>query len=97
MKTLSIRYLSPLEECDPADDNVDVHVTFEDGKQFVFTFATPRNLYRCMENEQIDYFFGEPIVFVKNLKKENIEEALLKIATENNGRWLTVYGTPSSD
>ena len=44
------------------------------------------------ENEGIDYFFGSPIVFVKNLTRENIEKAIEKIVTEDSGKWLSVYG-----
>ncbi|MFZ0806299.1 MAG: hypothetical protein WAN03_08960 [Candidatus Sulfotelmatobacter sp.] len=42
--------------------------------------------------EQIDYFFGSPIVFVKSLTADNIEKAAKAIVAEDGGRWLTVYG-----
>jgi hypothetical protein len=29
---------------------------------------------------------------VKNLTRENIEKAIEKIVTEDNGKWLSVYG-----
>ena len=45
-----------------------------------------------MENEGIDYFFGEPMLFVKCLTPENIEKAIRAIVAEDNGRWLKVYG-----
>jgi hypothetical protein len=45
-----------------------------------------------MENEGIDYFFGEPMLFVKCLTAENIERAVQAIVTEDNGKWLSIYG-----
>lgn len=93
MKIISITYLSEIAEINPENDNIDVQIALDDGREFTFTLATPNNIYWCMENEGIDYFFGEPIVFVKNLTKANIERALRNIVEEDNGRWLTVYGS----
>jgi hypothetical protein len=33
------------------------------------------------------------MVFVKNLTKQNIEKAMRNIVTEDNGEWLSVYGS----
>lgn len=92
VKIKSIDYLCDLSEVNPEHDNVDVHVTLEDGREFTFVIATPNNVFWCMENEGIDYFFGEPMLFVKNLTAENIEKAITAIVSEDNGRWLEVYG-----
>jgi hypothetical protein len=45
-----------------------------------------------MDNEGKDYFFGEPMLFVKYLTVENIEKAVRAIIEEEDGRWLEVYG-----
>jgi len=45
-----------------------------------------------MDNEKTDYFFGEPMLFVKNLTVENLERAVNAIMSENDGQWLKVYG-----
>jgi hypothetical protein len=45
-----------------------------------------------MKNEGIDYFFGEPIIFVKSLTADNIERAIKAIVAEDGGRWLEIYG-----
>ncbi len=55
--------------------------------------STPTNISWCMENEGVDYFFGEPVVFVKNLTKENIERVMEKIVAADGGKWLAVYGS----
>ena len=89
----SITYLSDLAEVNPENDNIDVHVAIDDGRQFTFVVATPNNLYWCMENEGIDYFFGDPMIFVKNLTEENVERALRQIVEEDDGKWLSLYGS----
>ena len=90
---VAINYLSDLAECNPENDNLDVHAVLDDGREFTFTVATPNNIFWCMENEGTDYFFGEPVVFVKNLTKENIAKAIERIVAEDGGKWLTVYGS----
>ncbi len=93
MKIIALNYLANLAELNPENDNIDVHAVLDDGREFTFTLATPNNIFWCMENEGISYFFGEPTVFVKNLTKEDIEEALDRIVAEDGGRWLAVYGS----
>jgi len=93
VKIVAINYPSDLTECNPENDNLDVHVVLDDGREFTFTVATPNNISWCMENEGISYFFGEPMVFVKNLTKENIDKAMERIVAEDGGKWLTVYGS----
>jgi len=51
------------------------------------------NIYRCMTNDGIDYFFGTPPLFVKSLTDECIKSAILALLSESSGRWLEVYGT----
>ena len=92
----SIVYLSDWSEINPENDNIDVHVVLEDGREFTFVVATPNHVFWCMDNEGIDYFFGEPMVFVKNLTVDNVERALSAIVTENDSRWLSVYGSSGS-
>ena len=88
----SIVYLSDWSEVNPENDNIDVHVVLEDGREFTFVVATPNNVFWCMDNERKDYFFGEPMLFVKNLTAENIERVVNAIVSEDDGRWLRVYG-----
>lgn len=91
-KIKSIKYLCELSDVNPEHDNIDVHVILDDGREFTFVVATPNNVFWCMENEGIDYFFGEPMLFVKCLTAENIEKTIKAIVEEGNGRWLKVYG-----
>ena len=55
-KIRSITFLSDLSELDEENDNVDVHLVLEDGREFTFVVATPNNVFWCMDNEGNDYF-----------------------------------------
>ena len=92
MKIRTIEFLSDIKESNSENDSIDVHVVLEDGRAFTLVVATPNNIFWCMENEGKDYFFGEPMVFVKQLTKRNVKKAVRAIVAEGNGRWLKVYG-----
>ena len=92
-RAMEIHYLTPLKEANSENDNIDVHVSLDDGRVFSFVVATPNNIFWCMANEGIDYYFGTPPLFVRLLNKECIEKAIHAILTEDNGRWLEIYGT----
>ena len=93
---VEIEYASPLEDADPDDDNIDVHVRLSDGRIYSFLIATPKNIYRCMANEGIDYYFGTPPLFVSSLTRECVERAIRALLSEDNGRWLDLYGALQS-
>ena len=44
VKMLGINYLSELAECNPENDNLDVHIVLEDGREFTFVVSTPNNI-----------------------------------------------------
>lgn len=89
---MRIEFVSPIEEIDQANDNMDVFLRLDDGRVYGSVVATPNNIYRCMHNAGLDYFFGVPPVFVERMTRENVERALNAIVTEDDGRWLSVYG-----
>src|SRR5262245_47680840 len=88
-----IRYLTDWKDVDSENENIDVHVRLDDGRVYGFLVATPNNIFWSMGNEGIDYYFGTPVLFVKLLNKECVEKAIHAVVTEDNGRWLDVYGT----
>jgi len=57
---MRIEFVSPVEEIDPENDNIDVFLHLEDGRTFSFLIATPNNIYRCMDNEGLDRFISYP-------------------------------------
>jgi hypothetical protein len=93
MKISKIRYISPMEENDPVNDNIDVHVHLDDGRVYSFVVGTPSNMYSYMKEENLDYFVGIPFLLVKRITPENIERALQALVSEYDGRWLNTYGT----
>jgi hypothetical protein len=46
--------------------------------------------------EGINYWFGEPPVFVKTMSTQAIEQALKAVVNEDGGKWLSVYGSLQS-
>ena len=87
-----LKYLSNVDDCDVENDNIDVHVVMDDEREYTFVVATPSNIAWCMENEGSDYWFGEPMVFVKRLTRSNIENALRALVSDGEERWLAIYG-----
>jgi len=85
MKVESITFLSDLKDVtDIFDDNMDVSVKLENGRDYVLVVGTPKNLLRLMENEKSDFLSpGDPIVIVKKMTKEVIEEAIQAYAEDD--------------
>ena len=70
---------------------MDVFLHLDDGRTYNFLVATLNNIYWCMENEGLDYFFGVPPVSVKRITPENIERAFLALL-ESGEEALNTYG-----
>ena len=90
---MTIEVVGGIDRVDPDDDNVDVLLHLEDGRVYSFVVATPKNIYWCMQNDGLDYFVGVPPIFVKRLTIDTVERALFAIASENHGKWLSIYGS----
>jgi hypothetical protein len=88
---MEIEFVSPEQDVNPENDNVDVRVRLDDGRVFTLLVATPNNLYWCMDNESTDYYFGVPLLFVRALTRSNIERAILALLEDE--RSLEIYGT----
>ncbi len=85
MKVESITFLSDLKDVkDIFDDNIDVSVNLENGRNYVLVVGTPKNLLRLMENEKSDFLSpGDPIVIVKKITKEVIEKTIQAYAEDD--------------
>ena len=92
MKVESITFLSDLKDVkDIFDDNMDVSVKLENGRNYVLVVGTPKNLLRLMENEKSDFLSpGDPIIIVKKMTKEVIEQAI-KAYAEDDAYCLKFY------
>ena len=92
MRVESISFLSNLEDIDDIFDyNMDVSVNLENGRNYVVVVGTPKNLLRLMENEKSDFLSpGDPIIIVKKMTKEVVEEAI-KAYAEDDAYCLKFY------
>jgi hypothetical protein len=92
MKFESITFLSDLKDVeDIFDDNIDVAVKLDDGHESIVVVATQKNLLTLMNNEKSDFLSpGDPMIIVRKLTKEVVEEAIQAYA-ENNGYYLKFY------
>ncbi|MEM9861577.1 MAG: hypothetical protein AAF938_08185 [Myxococcota bacterium] len=86
-RVVNIRVLG-LQTWDAQDDNVDVHVTFEDGSCYTATFFTIENIRSLFEKNRRTgecdsgrYLWAADMIIVRDLAIETIEqtvESLLK-------------------
>ena len=57
MKVESITFLSDLKDIkDIFDDNIDVSVNLENGRNYVLVVGTPKKLLRLMDNEKVIFY-----------------------------------------
>ena len=85
MRIESINFLSSIEDIDDIFDyNMDVSVNLENGQNYVVVVGTSKNLLRLMANEKSDFLSpGDPIIIVKKMTKEIIEEAIQAYAEDD--------------
>lgn len=87
-----IQFFCDWDDIHMKDTEIDVFVRSKDNYNYVLTVGTPKYIEYFMENENKDYFTpGYPLIFVKSLTKENVEQAVKAFAEENDGYWLKVY------
>lgn len=92
MKVESITFLNDLKDVrDIFDDNVDVAVKLDDEHDYIVVVATQKNLLTLMNNEKSDFLSpGDPMIIVRKLTKEVVEDAI-QVYAENNGYYLKFY------
>ncbi|HTS49408.1 MAG TPA: hypothetical protein VMH05_15760 [Bryobacteraceae bacterium] len=88
---MQIDFVSPEDQINPENDNVDILVRLDDGRVYSLLVATPNNIYWCMDNESNDYYFGVPPVFVRRLTRGAVEAAVALLI--KHPEWLNVYGS----
>ena len=66
------------------DDNVDVCVELEDGKQYTFVVATPDNLKSLMQKDSLPFLKPAlPLLFVEKITAENIVRLIDSLLNDN--------------
>ena len=88
-----IIYPTSLEQIDPDNDNIDILVQTENGKQYTFVVATPDNLKYLMNKDTISFLKpGLPFLFVEKLTHTNIDN-VVKSLLEEDEQLIRIYGT----
>jgi hypothetical protein len=87
MKIKKIRIFEEIR--DVTNDRIDVGVEDETGYTYVVTVCTPKDLLEEMEQEKTNFIVPDPpMIIVKSLTEEIVEEAIQACAEENDGFWI---------
>ena len=81
---------------DLENDNVDVSIELEDGREYNVLVVTYKNILSLINDEESDFLFPMgPMIVVKELNMENIERAIEAYA-EDDADWLKLYHLATS-
>lgn len=94
MKIEQIRIPYRWEDVNSEKDEIDVFVYTDDGYTYNVPLATPNNYESSLEEDKY-YLPGYlPVIFVKKLTKEIVEETIQVYAEKDEGYWLNFYNLP---
>ena len=83
---------SPWEQINAENDNMDVCLTFPDGRSFTFLVATPENLQFLMKQEGKPYLTpGAPMLIAEKLTEEVVSQLMAELAQDE--QLLNLYGS----
>lgn len=87
-----IVFPTAFDEINADNDNIDVLVQTENGKQYTFVIATPDNIKRLMQKDGMPFLTpGLPFLFVEKLTEYNIR-LLLDSLLEEDEQLIRIYG-----
>ena len=74
------------------DDNIDVFVDLENGRSYTVVVGTYKNILSLLNKENSNFLPpGEPMIIVKKLTMEVIEEAIQAYTKDDDGYWLKLH------
>ena len=74
------------------DDNIDVFVDLENGRSYTVVVGTYKNILSLLNKENSNFLPpGEPMIIVKKLTMEVIEEAIQAYTKDDDGYWLKFH------
>ena len=83
---------APWDGVNPENDNIDVCLTFSDGRSFTFVVATPENLKLLMKQERKPYLSpGAPMLIAEKLTPEAVTGLLRELVQDE--ALLARYGS----
>ena len=83
---------TPWEQVDAENDNIDVCLTFPDGRSYTFVAATPENLKFMMKQEDKPYLSpGAPMLIAEKLTPETVTGLLQELMQDE--ALLARYGS----
>lgn len=89
-KEYKITWVDYDEELDELNSNLDIHVEFKNGKKYVATFFTIKNIYSLFEKNKTSgecangtYFWATDMVIIASMTKENIVITVENLINEN--------------
>ena len=88
----SIQFLSP-EPQNPDCGEAEIRVDLEDGSFSVFRVMTPSDVGPAMNEAGKDCTFGDPVLFVRSLRRDDLAHAVGKMAAHMSGFWLRYYNS----
>ena len=87
-----IVFPTSLDDINADNDNIDILVRAENGKQYTFVIATPDNVKYLMQKENTPFLKpGLPFLFVEKINETNIR-MLLDSLLEESEQLIRIYG-----
>ena len=88
----TLLFPSPWEQINAENDNMDVCLTFPDGRSFSFVVATPENLQFLMKQDGKPYLTpGAPMLIAEKLTEEVVSRLMAELAQDE--QLLNLYGS----
>jgi hypothetical protein len=93
MRVKKISFPIPLKNIENIyDDNIDVFVELENGRSYTVIVGTYQNILSLLNQENSNFLPpGEPMIMVRKLTMELIEEAIEAYVKHRDGYWLKLY------
>lgn len=93
MRVKNIRFIHDWENNSSIEDHeIDVLVELENGYNYVLTATTIKHIQSVMEKNEMRYYpSGYPVIIVKELTENIINETMVAFAEKDDGYWLELY------
>ena len=93
MKVKEISFSIPLKDVeDIYNDNIDVFVDLEISRSYTVIVGTYQNVLSFLNQENSNFLpHSKPMIMVRKLTMEVIEEAIQAYATHREAYWLRLY------